>query len=315
MSPAAPPIPRYALYGESAIAEGAERLHCESIPARSRLHQWEIQPHWHAYFLQILYIREGGGVARLEDREQELEAPCVLVVPAGCVHGFRFLPETDGQVMTAVQASLPAALVGAFAEPAYLGLAPDDPRWRRLDVLVATLVEAFGSVDAWRGAALQGALHVLLAQLAAVHGEAPPAGEPGRARQHVRRYYRLVEQYFRQHRDLGFYAGVLGLTPTQLNRVCRAERGLSALAVIHRRLLAEAERELAYTSLSIKEVALELGFQDAAYFSRFFMRQSGRTPTDFRMAAQQRFAQGMDAPTTALRDARRASAPWPEAAQ
>ncbi|MGE4337683.1 MAG: helix-turn-helix domain-containing protein [Pigmentiphaga sp.] len=297
-----PPIPRYALYGEFAAAEGAERLHCESIPARSRLHQWEIQPHWHAYFLQILYIREGGGVARLEDREQDLKAPCVLVVPAGCVHGFRFLPETDGQVMTAVQASLPAALVGAFAEPVYLGLTPDEPRWRRLDVLVTTLVEAFGSVDAWRGAALQGALHVVLAQLAAAHGEAPSTGEAGRARQHVRRYYRLVEQHFRQHREIGFYAGALGMTSTQLNRVCRAERGLSALAVIQRRLLAEAERELAYTSLSIKEVALELGFQDAAYFSRFFVRQSGRTPTDFRLAAQQRFAQGMDAPATAPRD-------------
>src|SRR5690606_37725425 len=192
-----------------------------------------------------------GGVARLEHHEQRLQAPCVLVVPAGCVHGFRFFPETDGQVMTAVQASLPSALVGAFTEPVYLGLTPEDPRWRRLEVLVETLVEAFGSVDAWRGAALQGALHVVLAQLAAAHGEAVPASEPGRARQHVRRYYRLVEQYFRQHRDIAFYADALGLTPTQLNRVCRAERGLSALAVIHRRLLAEAERELAYTSLSV----------------------------------------------------------------
>src|SRR5690606_11094 len=116
------------------------------------------------------------------------------------------------------------------------------------------------------------------------------SGEMGRARQRLRRYYQLVERHFRQRREIGFYADALGLTPTQLNRICRAERGLSALAVIHRRLVAEAERDLAYTQLSIKQLALDLGFQDAAYFSRFFQRQTGLSPSEFRQRAHSGFS-------------------------
>jgi AraC family transcriptional activator of pobA len=47
-------------------------------------------------------------------------------------------------------------------------------------------------------------------------------------------------------------------------------------------VLLEAQRDLAYTTLSIKQIALGLGFGDAGYFTRFFQRLSGRTPTQWR---------------------------------
>jgi AraC family transcriptional activator of pobA len=71
----------------------------------------------------------------------------------------------------------------------------------------------------------------------------------------------------------------VGITPTQLNRVCRQVLGCTALAVLHARLLLEAQRELAYTTMPIKQVALDLGFADAAYFSRFFQRAVGVSPS------------------------------------
>lgn len=285
-------VPSYSLYGErSPSALDVERCHCESIPARSRLHHWEIQPHRHDLFLQVLVIRAGGGEARLEDRALLLKAPCALVVPAGLVHGFRFSETIQGQVITAVQASLPVALVGALTEPLHISGNAEGLDWDRLTTLVDVLVDSFATLDAWRGAAVQAALHLVLAQLATAHGVRAAAGQLVRARQHVRRYYQLVERHFREHRDLAFYADALGLTPTQLNRVCRSERGLSALAVIQRRVLAEAERDLAYTQLSVKALALSLGFPDASYFSRFFQRHVGQTPGQFRAGAHRRFLQ------------------------
>ena len=58
--------------------------------------------------------------------------------------------------------------------------------------------------------------------------------------------------------------------------------GHSALGVLHTRLLLEAQRDLAYTSMSIKQVSLGLGFSDAGYFTRFFQRLTGHTPSDWR---------------------------------
>jgi AraC family transcriptional activator of pobA len=50
------------------------------------------------------------------------------------------------------------------------------------------------------------------------------------------------------------------------------------------RLLMEAQRLLIYTSASAVQIAAELGFQDPAYFSRFFKRHTGLTPLAFRQA-------------------------------
>ena len=57
------------------------------------------------------------------------------------------------------------------------------------------------------------------------------------------------------------------------------------LALLHARVMLEAQRDLSYTTLSVKQIALGLGFSDAGYFTRFFQRLSGRTPTQWRGAA------------------------------
>ena len=52
-------LPIYTLYGETGESLGVDWLHCESIAERSRLHDWEIQPHRHASLFQILYVCTG----------------------------------------------------------------------------------------------------------------------------------------------------------------------------------------------------------------------------------------------------------------
>jgi AraC family transcriptional activator of pobA len=103
--------------------------------------------------------------------------------------------------------------------------------------------------------------------------------------QHVRRYQALVEAQFRRQPGLPELAEPLGITPTQLNRVCHRVLGHSALGVLHARLLLEAQRELGYTTMSVKQVAIGLGFADAGYFTRWFQRLTGRTPSLWRQAA------------------------------
>lgn len=58
--------------------------------------------------------------------------------------------------------------------------------------------------------------------------------------------------------------------------------GHSASAEIHRRLALEAKRMLLYTDKPAFAIATELGFADPAYFGRFFRRECGVTPRQFR---------------------------------
>src|SRR5690606_2381713 len=124
---------------------------------------------------------------------------------------------------------------------------------QRITATFDRLVDAVASHDVWRLAAIRAALTLLLVQIdVAVGRRGLSTRSETRAQRHARCFHELVDKHFREQREIAFYASALEITPTQLTRVCRQELGLSPLGVIHRRLMAEAERDLAYTSLSIK---------------------------------------------------------------
>ena len=92
--------PLYELYGELGRDAALDGLHVESIADRSRLHNWEIDLHRHATLVQLLLIECGQAQVQLDGEALNLPAPALVWVPAMSVHGFRFLPETEGHVVT-----------------------------------------------------------------------------------------------------------------------------------------------------------------------------------------------------------------------
>jgi len=94
-----------------------------------------------------------------------------------------------------------------------------------------------------------------------------------------------VDMHFREHWSLGAYAAELGLTLATLGRLCQEHLGMTPMNVINARLVLEAKRALGHSSLSVKEIAHDLGFVDVGYFSRFFRKHSGVSPSGFREAA------------------------------
>ena len=281
-------LPTYTLYGEAGERPATDWLHWESIAERSRRHEWEIRAHRHASLFQILYIRRGTGQATVDGRAWALRGPCVLGVPALVPHGFHFTPGIDGSVFTVLQAHVEQLLAAAPALPPRL-LQPHMVALRgeaaaAIERAVAQLKSEFLGTQPWRALAIDAALCTLLVALqrAAPRDEARHAERGSRAAMHLQRYRDLVDASYRTQPSLATLARQLGITPTQLNRVCRQLTGRSALALLHARVLLEAQRDLAYTTLSVKQVALGLGFGDAGYFTRFFQRLSGRTPTQWR---------------------------------
>lgn len=293
-SPAA--LPTYALYGEHGRTEATDWLHCESIAERSQRHDWEIRPHRHASLFQILYIERGEARVWLDGRTHGLAGPAGVVVPALVPHGFVFAPGIHGLVVTVLEQHLARllqpvpALAGRLAQPLHRVWPAGDAGAAALGSAAARLRDEFLGTAAWRDLALDAALLALVVALArqlpdaaADGAAAAPAG--ARALAHVRRYRALVEARFRQQPSLAALAAPLGITTTQLNRVCHQVLGHSALGVLHGRLLLEAQRDLAYTTLSVKQIGLGLGFADAGYFTRFFQRHTGQTPSAWRALA------------------------------
>lgn len=102
----------------------------------------------------------------------------------------------------------------------------------------------------------------------------------------MRKFYALVDEHFRAKKQVQDYADMLHKSAKTLANILSYYHQPSALKVIHNRIVAEAERLLYYTTKSSKEIALILGFEDHALFSRFFKTATGLTATEYRLQSR-----------------------------
>jgi AraC family transcriptional activator of pobA len=284
-------IPVFKLYGENQAWPTPDLLHCETIPKRSRLHHWEIQPHRHADLCQLLYLHKGQAEIEIEGQRRLITQSAIQVVPPLCVHGFQFSESVDGYVVT-----LAAPLVSQLQEQLgtsmdALALAATYPAGQDrsyLYSLFSALQHEYQSDRPARDLLLRSLVNVLLVWVSRQAMQRRAESQlPDRAREYFSRFTRLVEAHFCEHWSVERMAHQVGVSVAHLNNVCRDLAGQSALQIIHQRLLLEAKRNLIYTSMTINQLSDSLGFADPAYFSRFFRRLAGVSPKAFRQHAGQ----------------------------
>lgn len=283
-------LPSFALYGE-ASAPNLQLLHIEAIQSRSRLYNWEIDAHLHQGLHQVLWLIRGPVEAMLDESRVHSEGPVALIIPPGVAHAFRFTPDSDGFVLT-VNAPLLAegdaettgqALQRLFAAPRTLKLEAQGPEAPRLQALFQALLSENESIDTADGPVplwLTRAVVWRLAQLA--QRDQQLAQRRLSAGPVYTRWVVLMEAHYLEHWPVSRYAERLGLSTERLNRMLRAETGQNAQALLHARLLREACRRLVHVVVPVTKLAFELGFDDPAYFCRFFRRHTGLSPRDYR---------------------------------
>jgi len=265
-------VPVFQLYGEKGQLPVPDRIHCESIASRSRLHNWEINPHRHHGLFQVLWLEQGEADFQLDGQQGQLIEGSVLLVPQHCVHGFKFSKDAHGLVVTLAYSlidSLDSDLAHelmTLAEPVHCVL-HDRVSAAAIEVGLRALYFEYQQRDRYHQAVIESLVSTTLAW--------------------------LMRENLAQARDkvgvtvVHYYAAQLGISVAHLNAICRELSGRSALQLIHERLMLEARRELIYTSMTIKEISELLGFTDPAYFTRFFKRQMGMSPKDFRYQSSQ----------------------------
>jgi AraC family transcriptional activator of pobA len=288
-----PALPLFHLYGDPPDDQAFDFIHIETIASRSSVHDWTIRAHRHRNLFQILLIASGGGEMTYEAAIIPFTAPCAILVPATTAHGFRFnAGETDG-------------FVASFTEDVAQALGErSDAALSRLKALAAEpVVPLSGEGETQRLATLYAELHdehflareghrlAMRAYLALIAIEVARLAA-SRARSGtvtlrpadptVEALRKLVDEYFRTERQLGFYAAKLAMTPDRLNDHVKRAAGVTAGHLIRQRVLTEAKRQLVFTAEPIQEIAYALAFSDHSHFTRFFRKQTGMTPQAFR---------------------------------
>ena len=285
-------VPVFQLYGEDGQQPAPDLIHCESIAERSRLHNWEIRPHRHHGLLQLLWLEDGQSSCQLDEVRTELVDGMALIVPQHCIHGFQFSPDARGLVVTiaySLLGSLGASLAQALARLNAASYTRLEAAGGRIETAMRELRVEYDRDAPHRQALMAAQLSVALGWLLRLSGQEVTGGDasmPARARQHVERFTALVDVDYSKQLGLDYYARQMGISAAHLNALCRQVTGQSALAILHARSMREARRMLVYTSMTIRDISDVLGFSDPAYFTRFFKRNAGLAPREFRQRAE-----------------------------
>ena len=279
-------IQSYALFGE--FQHLPDVMHCETIASRSVLHGWELAPHRHERLHQVLLIQSGGGTARLDESIHSLAPWSLVNVPQGHVHSFRFKEGTSGWVVTLAEELLDEIFTRVGDIRADINQPCVVPSNAALQQIMAHIGTEYEGRMKARAMVLKGLATTLLGWVARAIEDALQATSDNREPALMVRFRALLQQHFSEQWKVADYAGALAISTTHLSRVARATTGQSASRLIEARSLREARRYLAYTNLSVTSIAYALGYADPAYFSRVFIRDTGKSPRAFRLGMESR---------------------------
>lgn len=268
--------------------ELAQEVESQSITTTLDKGQWTLQGRRNRLFVLL----SGAGEVSYRGEVTPLQAPTLLWVPTGIPARLTLSAGSRGAWLAASDAALgQVGLPGNIAE---------DVRWlsqrpqlgTRIEREVAArLVALLAGMEGELRDNHAGAVEMVRHQLAIVSilfwrsSDLSAAIRQPAPRALVSSFLHLVDQQMRRHWSVADYAHSLGVSVDRLNSAILRATGQTPLALIHGRLMKEARQMLEDSGLHIAEIALSLGFEDPAYFSRFFKRLSGRSPRQYRLEA------------------------------
>jgi AraC-like DNA-binding protein len=247
-------------------------------------------PHRHDFYHLILFTQGGGGFS-IDFQNFGIIPYRVYFLAPGQVHGWDFEGDMDGYVINFSSQFFQSFLLRSdyLDQFSFLnGIAgesvidiPEDRRKAIIDILENAVKEIEKKnrfkVDAVR---------VWILQLFLQIGNMNVGKEVHMAESYngtlLRNFEKLIDKNYLDLRLPKQYAELLYITPNHLNALCNAELGKSAGDLIRNRIALEAKRMLINFSLSVTEIAYALNFEDNSYFCKFFKKQSGMTPDNFR---------------------------------
>lgn len=251
--------------------------------------------HRHAQYFQIHYVESGDINFHIDDKLYQVHGPSLFFTPPAIPYSFQTVASADGHVLKIHQSIIWDLLKrGLELEPELnlnLGIclssenmqADQLKQWQLIQQLMENIKDEWNKQSPAKSLVLESYVYLLIIQIARLSSRQVESSLVNN--DDLRLFHRFnneIEKHLHEHWQLANYTQTIGVSESRLYQICKRISNSSPKKIIRERLLQEVKRMLTLTSLSSNEISYELGFNEPAYFSRFFKTQTGLTPHTYR---------------------------------
>lgn len=248
-------------------------------------------PHGHDFYLTVLFTH-GTGFHEVDFQRYDVRPGSVFFLHPGQTHHWEFSDDIEGCIFFHssdwFRLNFPHQPIARF--PFFFSRL-NTPHLQlpaaMLPVISAqfnTLLSEFRSSLPYRHQKIASLVHCLYIDLSREYDAHHPQklSDLGRYADAFRRFEALVDRWYVSEKSAAFYAAELNIGTKHLNRISRENIGKTSTEVILGRVMLEARRLLSEGQKNLNEIALQLGYEEYAYFSRLFRQYCGESPRTFR---------------------------------
>ncbi len=249
-------------------------------------------PHRHDFF-EVLYLKKGSGFHVIDGNNYEIKPPCVFFMSRGQAHKLELSQDIEGYIFifTADFYLLNRTDQNRLIEfPFFYTIHQDNPPLqlenetdiRFLEDLFRMGIAEITKKADYSAEMLRSLLDLILTTCAARYRVSENLTNKGKGQILVKRFFHFLEENHRKNLTLNEYAQMIGVTANHLTQTIKQLTGKTSSQIIKDKQLLEIKRLLVHTNLSVSEIAAQLNFDDQSYFTKFFKRETGKTPLQFR---------------------------------
>jgi len=257
-------------------------------------------PHLHDFY-SIFWIETGEAIHATEFVEYSLGADTILFVPPGLKHRMyidqsvkgTFIVFNEDFIRYNRKNHVPLKEYRLFNNPDFKSLISVVPENHdKLQNITRLIVDEMQASDDYSPDIVLNLLHLFLLESRRIFDaqyQAPKETADSTPDTTIIRFKQLIEENYMTEKSVTPYAEMLNINPSCLNELTKRTTGITAGELIRNRVIDETKKLLYSSSRSGKEIAFELGFDDPAYFSRFFRKYTGLTLKEFRQNSRKKY--------------------------